>query len=93
MKHLTLLLTTALAGAALITGIPAAHAVPALPRPIVFTQSDGTQLTIRIIGDEHRHYALSQEGFRSQAVPAETSTSRPFHPRERSYPPRSGRVR
>lgn len=63
MKHLTLLLTTALAGAALITGIPAAHAVPALPRPIVFTQSDGTQLTIRIIGDEHRHYALSQEGY------------------------------
>lgn len=63
MKHLTLLLSTVLAGAALITGIPAAHAVPAVPHPIVFTQSDGTQLTIRIIGDEHRHYALSQEGY------------------------------
>ena len=50
-----------LAGAALITGIPAAHAVPELPHPIVFTQSDGTQFTIRIIGDEQGRQIRSTE--------------------------------
>lgn len=63
MKHLTLLLSTLLTAAALFTGIIPARAVPARKQPIVVTQSDGTRLTVRIIGDEHRHYILSEEGY------------------------------
>lgn len=39
------------------------RAVPAYPRPIRITQSDGTQLTVRLIGDERFHYMLSSEGY------------------------------
>lgn len=63
MKLQTLFLSMLLASGVLFTGIPAARAVPALPRPIVFTQSDGTKLTIRIVGDERRHLILSAEGY------------------------------
>lgn len=63
MKHLTLFRSMLLAGVLLFVGITAVRAVPALPHPIVYTQSDGTRLTIRIVGDEHRHYALSEEGY------------------------------
>lgn len=38
-------------------------AVPAIPRPVTFTQSDGTQITIRIVGDEFRHYPVSSDGY------------------------------
>lgn len=40
-----------------------ANAVPAYPHPITVTQSDGTQLTIRIVGDEFNHYTLNEEGY------------------------------
>lgn len=63
MKHLSSLLPTLLAGIALFTGTPAAKAVPAYPHPITITQSDGTQLTVRLIGDERMHYILSSDGY------------------------------
>lgn len=47
----------------LLVGIFNASAVPAYPGPITVTQSDGTQLTIRIYGDEFSHYVLSQDGY------------------------------
>lgn len=40
-----------------------AQAVPAIPHPIEYTQSDGTRLKIRIIGDEFLHYTVSEEGY------------------------------
>ncbi len=40
-----------------------ASAVPATPYPVTYTQSDGTQLTIRIVGDEFYNYTLSEEGY------------------------------
>lgn len=31
---------------------------PASPRPFIFTQPDGTQITLRMVGDEHFHYTM-----------------------------------
>lgn len=45
------------------------QAVPAYPRPVIYTQSDGTRLTIRIMGDERRHYILSSEGYTLAGAP------------------------
>lgn len=60
MKH-TLIATTLVA---LLAGsISESKAVPAYPKPIEITQSDGTRLKIRIIGDEFSHYTLSDEGY------------------------------
>lgn len=44
-------------------GLPGAVARPAYPHPIVCTQSDGTQITVRIVGDESYHYVLSEDGY------------------------------
>ncbi len=44
-------------------GVWSAWGLPAYPRPVVYTQSDGTQITIRIVGDEFCHYVLSEEGY------------------------------
>lgn len=49
--------------AVLMTGVWDASAVPAYPRPVVCTLSDGTQITIRMVGDEYNHYVLSEEGY------------------------------
>lgn len=49
--------------AALFGGIWSGSAVPAYPRPVAYTLSDGTQITIRIVGDEYNHYVLSEEGY------------------------------
>ena len=49
--------------AVLLCSTPVAEARPAYPGPVVVTQSDGTQITIRIVGDESYHYVLSQEGY------------------------------
>lgn len=38
-----------------------ANAVPALRNPFVVTQSDGTQLTLVLVGDEHLHYYTNVE--------------------------------
>lgn len=61
MRHFYLLLAVALT--ACFTGIGTTLAVPAKPGPIKVTQSDGTQLTIRIYGDEFYHYTRSEEGY------------------------------
>lgn len=47
----------------LFAGIISASAVPAYPRPITVTQSDGTQITIRITGDEYSHQITSSDGY------------------------------
>ena len=60
MKHI-LFSTTLLA--LLAGGIAEVAAVPAYPKPIEITQSDGSKITIRIIGDEFSHYTLSDEGY------------------------------
>ncbi len=41
----------------------AALAVPAVPTPIQVTQPDGTQLTIRIVGDEFFNYHTTADGY------------------------------
>lgn len=61
MRHF--FLSLAAASAALLCGIGTAHAVPAKPGLIQVTQSDGTQLTVRLVGDERRHYMLSSDGY------------------------------
>ena len=47
MRHF--FLSLAAASAALLCGIGTAHAVPAKPGLIQVTQSDGTQLTVRLV--------------------------------------------
>lgn len=49
--------------AVLIGGVWGVSAVPAYPRPVVCTLSDGTQITVRIVGDEFNHYVLSEDGY------------------------------
>ncbi len=41
----------------------AAKAVPAVPTPIQVTQPDGTQLTIKIVGDEFFNYHTTVDGY------------------------------
>lgn len=38
-------------------------AVPAKPGLIKMKQADGTEIKVRIIGDEHHHYYLSEDGY------------------------------
>lgn len=71
MRHF--FLSLAAASAALLCGIGTAHAVPAKPGLIQVTQSDGTQLTVRLVGDERRHYMLSPEGYTLTGGPAAIS--------------------
>jgi M6 family metalloprotease-like protein len=40
-----------------------AYAVKAYPFPLSITQPDGTQLTIRLQGDESRHYQTTEDGY------------------------------
>ncbi|MBE6307376.1 MAG: hypothetical protein E7084_06950, partial [Bacteroidales bacterium] len=42
---------------------PMARAIMANPNPITITQPDGTQLTIRIHGDESFHYITTIDGY------------------------------
>ena len=42
---------------------PMAHAIMANPNPVTITQPDGTQLTIRIHGDEAFHYTTTTDGY------------------------------
>ena len=41
----------------------AAHAIMANPHPVTVTQPDGTELTIRLHGDESFHYTTTLDGF------------------------------
>lgn len=47
----------------LIAGTAKTSAVPAYPYLVEHTQSDGTKLSVRIVGDEFFHYVLSSEGY------------------------------
>ena len=47
---------------ALTLGRAPVRGVPAYPRPVRITQSDGSQLLVHIVGDERYHYFLSEEG-------------------------------
>lgn len=48
---------------ALVGLVPALSlAAPAIPEPVVFTQKDGSTVTIRHFGDEHYHFAKTLDG-------------------------------
>lgn len=36
---------------------------PANPEPVVWDQPDGTQITVRLFGDEHGHFAETMDGY------------------------------
>lgn len=38
------------------------HAVPANPRPHPYVQPDGDTLTVRLFGDERRHWRTTEDG-------------------------------
>lgn len=48
--------------AALMVSV-AAKAVPAYPKPVTFTQPNGETVTITLKGDEHIHWAVSEDGY------------------------------
>ena len=48
---------------ALTLGRAPVRGVPAYPRPVRITQSDGSRLLVRIVGDERYHHFLSEEGY------------------------------
>lgn len=39
------------------------QAVPANPRPFVYNQPDGTQITLSLVGDEHAHSYMDENGY------------------------------
>ena len=53
---------TLLAAAALVMSASASWAIPAKRTPFVKKQGDGTTVTVRLVGDEHFHYFLSEDG-------------------------------
>ncbi len=57
MKKIILLTTLLLALNTIV------YSIPAYPYPVVVTQPDGTQITIRLHGDEHFNYITSEDGF------------------------------
>ena len=38
-------------------------AVPANPRPFVYTQPDGSRITLMLMGDEYAHSYVDEEGY------------------------------
>ena len=47
----------------IIAGVLATLAIPAHPRPIDVTQSDGSKLTVRLVGDEFYHCTMTTDGY------------------------------
>ena len=47
----------------LLLSISTLYAVPACPDPVKFTQVDGSEITIRIRGDEFFHYTTTEDGY------------------------------
>lgn len=48
---------------AIVFGCNSVFAVPAKPGLITMRQADGTEIKVRIMGDEHSHYYLSEDGY------------------------------
>ena len=49
--------------ASVIIGVLTVSAVPAHPRPVNVLQSDGTTLTVRLVGDEFYHRTMTTDGY------------------------------
>lgn len=47
----------------LVCAVIQLHAVPATPYPVTYTQPDGSEITIRIVGDEYFHYQTTDDGY------------------------------
>ena len=47
----------------MIAGAMSASAIPAHPRPVDIRQSDGTTLTLKLVGDEFHHYSATTDGY------------------------------
>ena len=47
----------------MIAGAMSASAIPAHPRPVDIKQSDGTTLTLKLVGDEFHHYSATADGY------------------------------
>lgn len=62
MKHFSTLRSW-LVGSVLALAAGTAMAVPARPGLITVTQPDGSQLQVRLVGDENGHYYLSEDGY------------------------------
>ena len=67
-----------------VAGAMTASAVPAHPRPMDVTQSDGSKLTVRLVGDEFYHRSMTTDGYtllqRSNGDYANFSHSRNWAP-------------
>lgn len=59
MKDMKRHILTSLAAASVF----GAMAVPAKPGLLTYTQSDGSQVKVRLIGDEHHSFFMSEEGY------------------------------
>ena len=46
-----------------VAGVMTALAIPAHPRPMDVTQSDGSKLTVRLVGDEFYHRTMTTDGY------------------------------
>ena len=47
----------------IVAGVMTASAIPAHPRPMDVTQSDGSKLTVRLVGDEFYHRSMTTDGY------------------------------
>jgi M6 family metalloprotease-like protein len=46
-----------------VAGVLTTLAIPAHPRPVDVTQSDGSRLTVRLVGDEFYHRTMTTDGY------------------------------
>ncbi|MBQ6078821.1 MAG: M6 family metalloprotease domain-containing protein [Muribaculaceae bacterium] len=46
-----------------VAGVLTTFAIPAHPRPVDVTQSDGSRLTVRLVGDEFYHRTMTTDGY------------------------------
>lgn len=49
--------------ASIVAGFMTASAIPAHPRPVDVPQSDGSKLTVRLVGDEFYHRYMTDDGY------------------------------
>lgn len=49
--------------ASIVAGFMTASAIPAHPKPVDVLQSDGTKLTVRLVGDEYYHRYMTADGY------------------------------